>query len=129
MFDRYGSVFKTMTTTLQISALERTAAALGHVARRWLDRDDLWRQEAVIALQVSTGFSRKMVEEALENAFEELTEEKILAHAAQEPAYARSSGAFNPVLHILAGNVFTSWLPGAVTTLLLGADCHLKSSS
>src|SRR5258708_8753130 len=104
------------------------ARTLGHVAAIWLDPADPFRQEAIIALQVSTGYASSMIEDALKSAFEELTEPKLLDFIAKEPGFQNPS-ELGRVLHILAGNVFTAWLPGAVTTLLLGAGCDLKPAS
>jgi hypothetical protein len=108
--------------------LQNTAAILGRAAKIWLDPDNAWRRQAVEAMQVSTGYTRLMIESALRSAFEELTEEKLSAFCATEPGFQSARGP-ERVLHILAGNVFTSWLPGAVTTLLLDARCDLKPSS
>jgi hypothetical protein len=108
--------------------IQFTARTLGRVTDRWLDANDPLRKEAILALQVSTGFTRSMIEQAIKAAFQELTEDKILAYLAAEPGFAQRQSVPTPVLHILAGNVFTAWLPGAVTTLLLGADCLLKPS-
>jgi hypothetical protein len=112
----------------QRPGLQATAAILGKAADVWLDPANAWRKQAVEALQVSTGFSRPMVEAALRAAFEELTEEKLLAFCAAEPGFQHANHP-EKVLHVLAGNVFTSWLPGAVITLLLGTTCGLKPSS
>ncbi len=90
------------------------ARTLGHVAAIWLDPADPFRQEAIIALQVSTGYASSMIEDALKSAFEELTEPKLLDFIAKEPGFQNPS-ELGRVLHILAGNVFTAWLPGAVT--------------
>lgn len=102
--------------------------SLASTAKIWLDPTHPLRQEAMAALQVSTGFNATILNAALNAAFQELTEEKILAYIANDPAFASASQAPEAVLHILAGNVFTSWLPGAVTTLLLGSRCVLKPS-
>src|SRR5688572_19789465 len=128
MLDRYGSLFETpMNTTLTKLGVQQIARRLGQVSQVWLDPAHPLRQEAVTALQVSTGFTRPMIESALNAAFEELTEEKISMFCAQE----RIAEGTVPekVLHILAGNVFTAWLPGAVITLLMGSECHLKLST
>ncbi|OGR89314.1 MAG: hypothetical protein A2992_02820 [Elusimicrobia bacterium RIFCSPLOWO2_01_FULL_59_12] len=107
--------------------VQRTARSLGRASRVWLDPAHPLRREAVWALQVSTGFTRSMIERALTAAFEELTEDKILKFSAE--TLSAHSEAPRAVLHILAGNVFTAWLPGAVTTLLLGSGCDLKPSA
>ena len=95
----------------------------------WLNPASPLRQEAVTALQVSTGFTSRMIENALAAAFEELTDEKLLNFCASEIKLGENVLVPQKVLHILAGNVFTAWLPGAVITLLLGAECDLKPSS
>src|SRR5690606_36654052 len=85
--------------------------------------------EAVAALQVSTGLSPAMVEDALAAAFSELTESKLREYCVAEAIAERLEHAPQSVLHILPSNVFTAWLPGAAITLLLGAECVLKPSS
>jgi hypothetical protein len=110
---------------------DRIIQALGRATANWLNPQDPLRQEAVAALQVSAGFTGPMIESALEAAFGELTENKIRAFCQEDPILSgRAAGKLpRTVLHILAGNVFTAWLPGAVITLLLGGDCWLKPSS
>ncbi len=104
--------------------------SLGRLAELWMNPSDAIREEAVKALIVSTGFTRDMIEKAIYSAFSEATEEKLLDFLAAEPAFQQANAEVPPrVLHVLAGNVFTSWLPGAITTLLLGAACDLKPSS
>jgi hypothetical protein len=105
------------------------ARALGRASRLWLDPTDPLRRETITALNVSTGFSDRMIEAALDAAFDALTEDKLLNYCATEPGFTGALFIPRNVLHILAGNVFTAWLPGAVVTLLLGAECALKPSS
>ena len=115
-------------TLITSPSIDQTSASLGRVARLWLDPANAWRQEAVTAIQVSSGLSHAKVEAALAAAFEELSEDKISAYLSRESVFQRSFSAPEKVLHVLAGNVFTAFLPGAVITLLLGAECHLKPS-
>jgi len=61
-----------------------------------------------------------VIGEALDAAFGELTEEKIRLFRDGEPGLTDALYTPRNVLHILAGNVFTAWLPGAVITLLMG---------
>jgi hypothetical protein len=107
------------------------ARTLGLVARRWLDADDSLRGQTVQALQVSTGFRANQIERALSNAFEELRVSKLRSFVAQEIRThdTATAGVCRTVLHILPSNVFTAWLPAAVTTLLLGHRCLLKPSA
>jgi hypothetical protein len=117
------------TATLHHTRIHEVVHSLGQISSRWLDPTWALRREGVAALQVSTTFQARLIEQALDAAFTELTEDKIIHYLTQEPAFARDPLVSFKVLHILAGNVFTAWLPGAITTLLLGADCLLKTSA
>jgi hypothetical protein len=101
---------------------------LGSAAERWVNLSSDSLREAVLALSVSTGLSEPLVRRALQNAFGELTTEKLTSFVDQEPAFQSGACRGERHLHIAAGNVFTAWLPSAVTTLLLGADCWIKPS-
>jgi hypothetical protein len=109
--------------------IRQTAAALGQVSHIWLNPKHPLRREAVAALSVSTGYMPRVIDTAIDAAFKALMEEKILEFCAAEAGLSDALFVPRNVLHILAGNVFTAWLPGAVITLLLGADCALKPSS
>jgi len=96
--------------------------SLGKVSDLWLDPRHPLRVETIQALQVSTGFGPRQIEMALTNCFEELRESHIRILG------ARHQGPFHSVLHVLPANVFTSWVHGAVISLLLGLRCLLKPS-
>lgn len=97
---------------------------LSDVSKLWLTPTNPLREETIQALQVSTGFSRHQIELALTNCFEELTEPKIKSFLGNHRANPKSKS----ILHVLPSNVFTSWVHGAVITLLLGHRCLLKPS-
>jgi hypothetical protein len=94
----------------------------------WLDPQSAIRRKAVQALQVSTGYPPRMIERAIQNAFEALSRDNLTEFIRSESIYfdSRSQAI---VLHIGAGNVFTAWLHGAVISLLLGHRCWIKPSS
>lgn len=100
--------------------------ALGDAAERWLTADDPLRRQAIQALTVCTPFSSEIVGRALDNAFSELTQEKLSAFVSATKLEFRPQE--RPVLHILPSNVFTSWLHGATLCLLMGYDVELKPS-
>jgi hypothetical protein len=108
-----------------VSALARS---FGRVAAYWLDASSRQRAEDLLALQVSTGLSARQVEAALHAVFIELTEDKILTFCRSEPGFQTPHESPRSILHVLPGNAFTAWLPGAVISLLLGAECTLKPS-
>jgi hypothetical protein len=109
-----------------LSAVKDLVQSLGAVTDLWLDPKNSLREETIQALQVSTGFSRRQVELAITNCFEELTAPKITAYITSFEQIERENLI---VLHVLPSNVFTAWVHGAVTTLLLGHQCLLKPSS
>lgn len=101
------------------------ASVLGNAAARWLDPTSPIRHEGIAALQVSTGYSKLQIAAALNAAFGEAT-------AFHLERYARDlRPPVQPltVLHIAAGNVFTSWLHGAIITVLMGHRAWIKPSS
>jgi len=102
-----------------------TLKSLGAVSGLWLDAKHPLREQTVQALQVSTGFSRRQIELALTNCFEELTTPKITAYIASFEQVERSNIS---ILHILPSNAFTAWVHGATITLMLGFRCVLKPS-
>lgn len=108
--------------------LEDRLGVLGRVAESWLDASNPYREEAVRSLSVSTGLSEFSVQMALTWAFEELTTEKLTTFWNEEKLSEKIGSALR-VLVLLPGNVFTSWLPTAVTALLLGHKCFLKPST
>jgi hypothetical protein len=95
---------------------------LAKVSDLWLDSRQPLRDATIQALQVSTGFSRRQIEMALTNCFEELSESKITAYI---NSFATSKRIATDVFHILPSNVFTAWVHGAVITLLMGHRCLL----
>ncbi len=110
--------------------------SLGKASEIWLNPNHPLRQETVQALQVSTGFSRRQIEMALANCFEELSFDKLKeflgCHSGgRKPESIMIDPGFRrgDVLHILPSNVFTAWVHGAVITLLLGHRCLLKPSA
>jgi len=104
--------------------------SLGQVTEFWLDPIGPFREETIQALQVSTALSRRQIEMALGNCFEELTEEKLRHFLTSSPAVSGGdSGTRRTTLHILPSNVFTAWVHGAVIALLLGHRCLLKPSA
>ncbi len=120
MLSNDGSVFEAGIVIDRIQAL-------GRAAQIWLNPEDPLRAETMQALQLSTGLSRRLIEQALVNAFEELTE--LALRRFVEMSGLRPTTEARRVLHILPANVFTSWVPGAVLTLLLGHRCRLKPSA
>src|SRR5258706_1528067 len=109
---------------------------LAKVSEIWLSPDHPLRMETVQALQVSTGFSRRQIEMALTNCFEELSVDKLTeflnCHSGgRKPESIMVGPGFRrgDVLHILPANVFTAWVHGAVITLLLGHRALLKPSA
>jgi len=101
---------------------------LAAVSKDWLDTGSSIRQEAVSALQVSTGYSQLLIERALDAVFAELTAEKMNVYLASLKL-SKTPGKPKVFLHIAAGNVFTAWLHGAVITLLVGHHVWIKPSS
>lgn len=101
---------------------------LGRAAKWWLRSTSPIRFKAVEALEVSTGYARPVIERALRNAFEELTPEKLSDYIRDERIRLDVLSE-SAVLHIGAGNVFTSWLPGAVISILMGYRCWIKPSA
>jgi len=100
---------------------------LSRVTSLWLEPSSAIRAKAIEALQVSTGYSPSIINSAIQNVFEELTRDKLIAYVQAEKIQFRSKRDAT-VLHIGAGNVFTSWLHGAVMTLLMGYRCWIKPS-
>lgn len=100
---------------------------LDRVAQIWLDPKHPLHRQTVDALVVSTGMARLIIEQALFNAFSELTLPKLTAFAQSDmkPYLAKTC---RKILHILPANVFTAWVPGAVICLLMGDDVWLKPS-
>src|SRR4051812_2611348 len=117
-----------MSTVAVQTDLFTRIQSLGRVAAYWLDPASLQRRDAVLALQVSTGLTARQVESALHAAFSELTSEKLHAYCLTDPGLQNARSAAETTLHILPGNVFTAWLPGAVISLLMDASCALKPS-
>jgi hypothetical protein len=108
--------------------VESTISILAQASEEWLDPKCPWRAEAVTALSVSTGQSGELVERALANAMGELQYTHLQQFVASEVRPYVGVGMGRTVLHILPGNVFTAWLPAAVTSLLMGFRCWLKPS-
>ncbi len=100
---------------------------LAEVSDLWLDPETPWRQAAIDALMVSTGYTRPAVLRAVENCFSVVTRPDLEALLNSAPPRGKRDP--QTILHIAAGNVFTAWLHGAVITLLLGNRCWLKPSS
>jgi hypothetical protein len=98
---------------------------LAEVSDFWLTLKNPLREDTIQALQISTSLGRRQVEAALANCFEELTRSKMESHFTP---YLQGKREHLDVLHILPSNVFTAWVHGAVTTLLLGHKCILKPS-
>jgi hypothetical protein len=94
----------------------------------WLEASSPLRRKAIEALQVSTGYSPSVIDHAIDNVFKELTREKLLEYVQAEKISFRNASD-RTVLHMAAGNVFTSWLHGAVISLLLGYRCWIKPST
>jgi hypothetical protein len=130
MFPGLGIVSgeKLMLNALSATSVTEMASKLGQVSQLWLDPAFPLRCESISALQICSRYSPDMIDRALTVAFSELTEDKLLAYCAEEPEFERSEYRPKSVLHILAGNVFSAWLPGAYMTLLLGSRCLLKPS-
>ena len=102
---------------------------LAAISKDWLAAGSSIRQEAVPALQVSTGYSKLLIERALDAVFAE-------THRGKNECVSRffkdvpvTPGKPKQILHIVAGNVFTAWLHGAVITLLVGHRVGIKPSS
>ena len=115
MFRLGGSLF----------GMKEVTRSLGAASELWLNPQHPLRKETIQALQVSTGLSRRQIELALSNCFEELTVPKITSYVASLDQVQRSNKG---VFHILPSNVFTAWVHGAVITLLCGFRCVLKPS-
>jgi hypothetical protein len=98
---------------------------LEKVSEIWLTPKHPLREDTIQALQVSTGLGRHQIEAALANCFEELSRTKMESHFAP---YLQGKRRRLDVFHILPSNVFTAWVHGAATTLLLGHKCLLKPS-
>ncbi|MFA5975919.1 MAG: acyl-CoA reductase [Elusimicrobiota bacterium] len=101
---------------------------LGQVAASWLDPTLPGRLQAIEALEVSTGMARPVIERAIRNAFEALSHEK-LSEFVRKNKIEPDNLSERAVLHICAGNVFTSWLPGVVISILMGFRCWIKPST
>ncbi len=99
---------------------------LGKVSESWLNPKHPLREETIQALQVSTGYSRRQIEMALTNCFEELSPPKIAAYVS---SFGTAKRRNLEVFHVLPSNAFTAWVHGAVITLLLGHRCLLKPSA
>jgi hypothetical protein len=111
--------------------------SLASVSDLWLDPLNPLREETIQALQVSTALSRRAIELAISNCFEELSAPKITAYIAdwgQSPISTTLLVGDSPqsqpkrILHVLPSNAFTAWVHGAVTTLLLRHKLFLKPS-
>lgn len=99
--------------------------SLGKVSEIWLNSDHPLREETIQALQVSTSFSRRQIEMAFTNCFEELRLPKITAYVS---SFGTAKRRNMDVFHVLPANAFTAWVHGAVITLLLGHRAILKPS-
>jgi len=120
-----------------LSEMKEIIRSLGAVSELWLDPQHPLREETIQALQVSTGLSRRQIELALINCFEELTTAKITSYIASFEQVERnnvreistcSKEATQCVFHVLPSNAFTAWVHGATITLLFGFRCLLKPS-
>ncbi len=111
--------------------MDKAVEDLGKASQFWLDPRDPFRQEAIEALRVSTGLSRRQIEHALDNCFGEITAAKLSSYI-KGPGQALGSIGVRKttqILHILPSNAFTAWVHGAVLTLLSGHTCVLKPST
>lgn len=105
------------------SDLTARAAAIGRVARRFLDHGDALRRRALAELPAITGFSKSMIEDALPRVF-----------APFDPAaLARIAGAPRSCVALLgvvaAGNIPGVALAKATLALTAGTSCIVKSAS
>src|SRR5687768_4658588 len=89
------------------------------MVERWLEAGK-FRQKAVEALTVSTGFSKRLVEVGLDNAFSVISKTSLKRIPLSPPP--------RTVLIVCPGNVFTAWLPAAVIALAQGHYVWLKPS-
>lgn len=102
-------------------------ASLADVTEKWLTEGN-FRRQAVDALSVSTGYSTILVEDAIDKAFGELTLPKLQEFISNRSFASRVLSPPKILLHIAAGNVFTSWLFGVYISLLMGFTVWFKPS-
>ncbi len=88
-------------------------------ASLWL-RSGPFRQKAIEALTVTTGFPTRLVEIGIENAFRVITPAAL--RFTTKPVDSKT------ILIVCPSNVFTAWLPPAVTALAMGYSVWLKPS-
>ena len=104
--------------------MSEEALTILEVTRRWLDASHPTRSEALTALAVSTGMAPELVAKALDNAFAALDALSV-AGLEREISAGRHEFA-GAVIVVAPGNVFTAWLPTAVTVLLMGGKVWIK---
>ena len=100
------------------------ALALSRAASRFVDPADPLRRRALESLPALTGFSPKMIENALASIFAPLDERSIEAVAG-----AGASRAVALVGIVSAGNIPGVALPQAVLALAAGSSCLVKMAS
>src|SRR5262249_45116964 len=100
------------------------AARVATAARRFLDPEDRWRRRALEALPGLTGFSPRMIEEALPRIFRPLADAGALQNAAT---------AAEPVVGVLgiiaAGNIPGIALLKTALALTAGTACVVKTAA
>lgn len=88
--------------------------ALGQAAKNWLNPGSVWRKRAIEEAPATTGFSRAMVNEAVNLTFGAITEESLGKLPTPSPSREGNSGFCLPsfggagggfIAHFLAGNV------------------------
>ncbi len=78
------------------------------------------------ALPLTTGLSPRLVGDALNAAFSELRSHQMVRYAENE--FMAGGDYPRKVMLIIAGNVFTAWLPAVYIALMAGSDLCLKPS-
>ncbi len=120
---------------------------LGQVAQNWLNPKDPIRKEAESSLTDATGYSRAMIQRALEETFQRLRKEALLRllrnelggrmkvldrftlyDKKQKTIRARASG-HDVILHLLSGNIPGIGIPSIVYGLLTKSGNLVKVAS
>jgi hypothetical protein len=100
--------------------------ALAAVSQFWLDGENPFRCRAVTALSLSTGMSSRLVERAMMSAFEAIHRGAL--DSLENEIAVNGCRLEGGVILVAPSNVFTAWVPSAVTILLMGGNLWLKPS-
>jgi hypothetical protein len=112
--------------------------ALAQTAKNWLIPGSAWRKRAVEQAPAATGFSREMVNEAVDLTFGAITEQALETLPTPSPSREGNSGLCLPsfggvgggfIVHFLAGNVPPPGIVSICSGLLLKSANLVKVSS